>query len=105
MLFEVAKTDEIPEGEARRFSANGLDVAVVNLGGGRFRAVGDVCSHAEASLSEGEIDVDDETVECPRHGSAFDLETGKPLSLPATSPVPAFGVRVDGERIFIEMED
>ena len=51
------------------------------------------------------IDVEDETIECPRHGSVFDLRTGRPRSLPATLPVVAFRVKVEGETIMIELED
>ena len=105
MLVEVAKTDEIPEGEARRVVADRIEIALVNLGDGRFVAVDDICSHAEASLSEGEVDVDDETIECPRHGSTFDLNTGRARTLPATVPVVAFPVKVEGDRILIELED
>jgi 3-phenylpropionate/trans-cinnamate dioxygenase ferredoxin subunit len=105
MLVEIGKTVDIPEGEVRRFVADRIDIAVANLGDGTFLAVDDVCSHAEASLSEGEIDVDDETIECPRHGSTFDLRTGKPRSLPATLPVLSFPVKVEGDRILIELED
>jgi 3-phenylpropionate/trans-cinnamate dioxygenase ferredoxin component len=104
-LIEVAKTTDIPEGEARRFVVDRIEVAVANLGQGRFYAVDDICSHAEASLSEGEVDVDDETIECPRHGSVFDLVTGKPKSLPATVPVITFPVKVEGDTILIELED
>ena len=68
-LVEIGKTTDIPEGEARRFVVNGIEVAVANLGDGQFFAVEDTCSHAEASLSEGEVDPDDEIIECPRHGS------------------------------------
>ena len=105
MLVEVARTTEIPEGEARRFVVDRIEVAVANVGDGRFFAVDDICSHAEASLSEGEVDVDDETIECPRHGSTFDLRTGAAKSLPATLPVPTFPVKVEGETIMIELED
>ena len=105
MLIEIARTEEIPEGEARRFVANRIEVAIANLGEGNFLAVDDICSHAEASLSEGEVDVDDETIECPRHGSVFDLRTGDPRSLPATLPVPTFALKVEGDRIMIELED
>src|SRR5438093_13481163 len=104
-LIEVAKTTDIPEGEARRFLVDRIEVAVANLGPGRFYAVDDICSHAEASLSEGEVDVDDETIECPRHGSTFDLVTGRPRSLPATLPIATFPVKVEGETILIELED
>jgi 3-phenylpropionate/trans-cinnamate dioxygenase ferredoxin subunit len=105
MLFEVGKTSDIPEGEARRFLVDRIEVAVANLGNGTYLAVDDVCSHAEASLSEGEVDIDDETVECPRHGSVFDLRTGEPRSLPATVPVLSFPVKVEGDTIMIELED
>ena len=102
-LVTVARVDEIPEGEARRFDVDGHAIAVVNLGGGEFRAIGDVCSHAEAFLHEGEVDVDFETIECPRHGSTFDLETGRPRSLPATQPVPAYRVKVEDDEIKVEL--
>jgi len=104
MLIEVAKTTDIPEGEARRFVVNRIEIAVANLGDGTFLAVDDICSHAESSLSEGEVDVDMETIECPRHGSTFDLRTGQPKSLPATVPIPTFPVKVDGDTIMIELE-
>ena len=105
MLLEVGKTSDIPEGEVRKFVVRRIEIAVANLGEGVFLAVDDICSHAEASLSEGEIDVDEVTIECPRHGSVFDLETGKPKSLPATLPIVTFPVKVEGERLLIELED
>ena len=105
MMIEVAKTGDVPEGEARRVVADRIEIALVNLGGGTYVAVDDICSHAEASLSEGEVDVDDETIECPRHGSVFDLMTGKPRSLPATLPIATFPVKVEGDSILIELED
>jgi 3-phenylpropionate/trans-cinnamate dioxygenase ferredoxin subunit len=105
VLVEVAKTTDIPEGEARRFVVNRIEIAVANLGNGTFLAVDDICSHAEASVSEGEVDVDMETIECPRHGSTFDLRTGQPKTLPATLPIVTFPVKVDGDLIMIELED
>jgi 3-phenylpropionate/trans-cinnamate dioxygenase ferredoxin component len=104
-LVEIGKTTDVPEGEARRFVVNRIEVAVANLGDGRFFAVDDICSHAEASLSEGEVDPDDETIECPRHGSTFDLRTGRPRTLPATVPVVTFPVKVEGDTLLIEVED
>jgi 3-phenylpropionate/trans-cinnamate dioxygenase ferredoxin subunit len=105
MLIEVAKTGDIPDGEVRRVVADRIEIALVNLGNGQFVAVDDICSHAESSLSEGEVDVDDETIECARHGSIFDLRSGKPRSLPATLPVTTFPVKVEGDAILIELED
>ena len=98
------KVSEIPVGEARSIEVDGIPVCVANLGSGGLRAIGDVCSHAEAFLHEGDIDVEDETIECPRHGSVFDLNTGQPKSLPATLPVPSFGVDTDGDDVLIEVK-
>jgi 3-phenylpropionate/trans-cinnamate dioxygenase ferredoxin component len=105
MLIEVARTSDIPEGEVRRVVADRIEIALVNLGNGQFVAVDDICSHAESSLSEGEVDLDDETIECARHGSIFDLRSGKPRSLPATLPIATFPVKVEGDTILIELED
>jgi 3-phenylpropionate/trans-cinnamate dioxygenase ferredoxin subunit len=105
VLIEVGKTTEVPEGEARRFVADAIEIAIANLGNGKFVAVDDICSHAEASLSEGEVDVDDETIECPRHGSMFDLNSGRPRSLPATVPILTFPVKVEDDKLLIELED
>ncbi len=66
---------------------------------GRLHALLDVCSHGQVPLSAG--DVEDGTVECYLHGSRFDLSTGRPLSLPATVPVPVFGVRVVDDEVYL----
>ena len=105
MLREVAKTTDIPEGEARRFVVERIEIAVANICGGEFLAVDDICSHAESSLSEGEVDVEEETIECARHGSTFDLRSGRPTVLPATIPVATFPVKVEGDTILIELEE
>ena len=55
-----------------------------------------ICSHAHYFLDEGEVDVDDETIECPKHGSTFDLNTGRPRTLPATQPVEVFATKIAG---------
>ncbi len=79
----------------------GHRIALFRIGDAAY-AIGDRCSHAEASLAEGELfDLD---VECPRHGSEFNIVTGEPDSLPATRPVPTYVVElVDGE-VFLEVE-
>jgi 3-phenylpropionate/trans-cinnamate dioxygenase ferredoxin subunit len=103
VAVRVCETKDVPPGEARRFSLDGREVAVVNLGEEGFRALDAVCSHAKYYLDEGEVDVDFETIECPKHGSTFDLNSGKPRTLPATQPVDAFPVTVDGDDVMIEM--
>ncbi|HWC32062.1 MAG TPA: non-heme iron oxygenase ferredoxin subunit [Actinomycetota bacterium] len=102
-LVTIARTTDVPEGEARRFVVDGREIALVNLGEDGFRAVDDICSHAQAYLHEGEVDTDFETIECPRHGSTFDLETGKPRSLPATVPVAVYNVKVEGDEVKVEI--
>ena len=104
-LIKVATTTDIPEGEARRFEVDGRLVAVANLGDEGFRAVDAICSHAHYFLDEGEVDVDFETIECPKHGSTFDLNTGRPRTLPATTPVRAYTVKVEADDILIEVNE
>ena len=86
-LVRVCGANDVPEGEVRRFDRRPPADRVANLGAEGFRVVDAICSHAHYFLDEGEVDVDDETIECPKHGSTFDLNTGKPRSLPATLPV------------------
>jgi len=101
-LVRLCRADEVPLNEGRRFDVNGTPVALFHLPAGFF-AIGDTCSHEEASLSEGFVE--DEMVECPRHGAQFDIATGQNRSLPATRPVPAFRVVVDGDDVFVEDPD
>ena len=77
---------DVPAGEARRFPVDGREVAVINLGDDGFRALDAVCSHEHSFLDEGEVDPDEGTIECPKHGSLFDVNSGKPLGLPAIKP-------------------
>jgi 3-phenylpropionate/trans-cinnamate dioxygenase ferredoxin subunit len=101
----VCGTSDVPAGEVRRFEVDHRPIAVVNLGDEGFRAVDSICSHAHYFLDEGEVDVDLETIECPKHGSTFDLDTGKPTTLPATQPVERFDVKVEGDDVLIEVTD
>jgi 3-phenylpropionate/trans-cinnamate dioxygenase ferredoxin subunit len=94
-LVRVCAAADVPEGEAQRFEVPGRAIAVVNLGAAGFRAVNTICSHAHSFLDEGEVDADLETIECPKHGSTFDLNTGKPRTLPATLPVETYDVKID----------
>jgi 3-phenylpropionate/trans-cinnamate dioxygenase ferredoxin component len=102
-LVTVCRTTDVPAGEVRRFEVDGHAIALVNLGEDGFRAVGDICSHAHYFLHEGEVDADFGTIECPKHGSTFDLDTGKPRSLPATQPVPVYNVKVEDDEVKVEI--
>ncbi len=99
----VCSVGDVPAGEARRFAVDGRLVAVVNLGGEGFRAVDAICSHEHYYLDEGEVDVDLETIECPKHGSTFDLDTGAARTLPAITPVDVFPVTVTDDNVLIEV--
>ena len=103
-LVRVCSVGDVPAGEARRVSVGTREIAVVNLGDDGFRAVDAVCSHAHYYLDEGEVDVDEATIECWKHGSTFDLETGRPRTLPATVPVQVFPVKIEDNDVMIEVE-
>jgi 3-phenylpropionate/trans-cinnamate dioxygenase ferredoxin component len=94
----LCKRDEIAPGTARRFDVGEHRIALVRIDD-EFYAIGDRCSHAEASLSEGEVWEDEREIECPQHGALFDLRTGEPKTLPATRPVPVYDVVVEGDDV------
>jgi 3-phenylpropionate/trans-cinnamate dioxygenase ferredoxin component len=94
----ICRLDELPEGEMRLVEVDGRKIGVFCADDGELYAIEDRCSHDDGPLAEGEFDPAACTVECPRHGSLFDLRTGRPKTLPAYQPVETFDVRVeDGE--------
>jgi len=99
----VCKTEELPEGAMRLVEADGIKVGVFNAAGDLF-AIEDRCSHDDGPLAEGEFDPMTCTVECPRHGSVFDLRSGRPKSLPAYTPVETYEVRVENGEIKLEVD-
>ena len=96
--------DEMAPGTARRFELDGRSIAVVRIGDDVY-AIGDRCSHADVSLSEGEVLEDRKELECWKHGSAFSLETGEPFTLPAIQPVPVYGASVVDGNIVISVSE
>jgi 3-phenylpropionate/trans-cinnamate dioxygenase ferredoxin subunit len=94
----LCAVDDLAPGTARRFDVDDHRIALVRIGDD-FYAIGDRCSHADYSLSEGEVDADDCTIECIKHGSTFLLTDGEPQTLPATRPVPVYVVEVDGDDV------
>ncbi len=93
-LFPIA---ELESGAARRVDIGGVMIAVVRIDDDVY-AIGDVCSHADVSLSTGDVWCDERELECPKHGSTFSLVTGEPSTLPATQPVPVYEATVvDGQ--------
>jgi 3-phenylpropionate/trans-cinnamate dioxygenase ferredoxin subunit len=98
---QVTELDKLPRGRGVRVTIGENRIAMFRIGDDVY-AIGDRCSHAEASLAEGEIW--DTTVECPRHGSEFDLRTGEPGALPATQPVPVYDVTIEDGTVYLELE-
>ncbi len=90
----VCPLDELPPGTVRIVRAGELAIGVYNLDGELY-AIEDRCSHDDGPLAEGDFDPDDGVAVCPRHGSRFDVRTGRPLSLPAYLPVDTFEVTVE----------
>jgi 3-phenylpropionate/trans-cinnamate dioxygenase ferredoxin subunit len=99
-VVRVCSRDEIAPGAARRFDVDGHSIAIVRIGDD-FYAIGDRCSHADYSLSEGDVWEEEREIECPKHGSTFSLITGEPQTLPATQPVPVYTLQVDGDDVSV----
>ncbi|MGK5627363.1 non-heme iron oxygenase ferredoxin subunit [Streptomyces sp. URMC 123] len=93
-FVRVCTLGELEEDTPKRVEIDGVPVSVVNTEGEVF-AINDICSHANVSLSEGEVE--DCSIECWLHGSRFDLRTGAPSGLPATRPVPVYPVKIEGD--------
>jgi 3-phenylpropionate/trans-cinnamate dioxygenase ferredoxin component len=102
-LVDICPVDELPPGAKRVVNWEDLEIGIVNCGG-EILAVEDRCSHDDGDLMEGDVDEDTCTVECPRHGSVFDLRTGKPLNLPAYVPIDTFPVAVEDGVIKVEVD-
>jgi 3-phenylpropionate/trans-cinnamate dioxygenase ferredoxin subunit len=102
-VIEVCPLNELPPGAMRLVEFEELEIGVFNCAGTVY-AIEDRCSHDDGPLVEGELDQDECTIECPRHGSLFDLKTGKPLTLPAYVPVETFPVLIEDETIKVEVE-
>ncbi len=101
-MERLCATTDLADGEARRFDVGEHRIALVHLADDWY-ALGDRCSHADISLSEGEVLVDECALECWKHGSSFDLRTGEPQTLPATRPVPVYIVKVEGDDVLVEI--
>ncbi len=99
-MTDVCAFDDLADGSASRFEVDGVPVAVVRIGDEVY-AIGDICSHANVSLSGGEVWCDELELECPKHASAFSLVTGEPSTLPATQPVDVYGATVTEGRVFV----
>jgi 3-phenylpropionate/trans-cinnamate dioxygenase ferredoxin component len=101
MLIKACKTDQLKPGEALRLNLE-PPIAVYRLNDGYY-ATEDNCSHAQASLAAGDIDLEECSVECPYHGSLFDIHSGRVLSLPASRPIKTYPVKVVDDEVLVEV--
>ena len=99
----VCPATELSPGEMRLVEHEGVKIGVFNCDGTLY-AIEDRCSHDDGPLAEGPFDASKCAVECPRHGSLFDLKSGKPLTLPAYEPVDTFTVIVEDDTIKLEVD-
>ena len=98
----LCAVDDVESGTAKRFDLAGHRIALVRIEDD-FYAIGDRCSHANFSLSEGEVYPEEREIECWKHGSTFSLLDGEPQSLPATRAVPVYTVVVKGSDVMVEL--
>ena len=99
----VCAAAELGDGQMRIVEHDGLKIGIFNCKGS-LHAIEDRCSHDDGPLAEGPFDPSTCTVECPRHGSLFDLRTGQPRTLPAYAPVEVFEVSREGDLITLEID-
>lgn len=91
----------MPPESLKRVEAGGIPICLAHAEDGSFYAIGDTCTHEEFSLSEGELW--DTSVECPQHGSRFDLRDGHVTGLPAVIPATTYPVTVEGEDVYVDV--
>ena len=96
----VGKTGDIAPGEMASFVVGSTHVAIANVDG-EFLAFSDICTHRQCTMTDGEVEGD--AVECPCHGSKFDVRTGAVLNPPATEPIAVYPVRIDGDSIEVQV--
>jgi 3-phenylpropionate/trans-cinnamate dioxygenase ferredoxin component len=97
----VARLADFKEYPLRRVEVDGVPICLARLDSGEVFAISDVCSHEEVELSDGELDGED--VECPAHGSRFNVRTGAVSGLPANAPVATYPVSVEDGEVFVEV--
>ena len=104
MFTEVARLDELEDGGMKQVNVRGDLVALFRCGDDVY-ALSDICSHEYAHLTDGDFDCDELEVECPLHGSRFNVQSGDVRILPATKPVSTYQVKVEGDLVSVGPEN
>ena len=97
----MASVNQVPPESLQRVEVEGVPICLAHAEDGNFYAIGDVCTHEEFSLSDGELW--DMSVECPQHGSRFDLRDGHVTGLPAVIPAQTYPVTVEGDDVYVDV--
>jgi len=97
-FIEIARVDQLPAGERLFVDVSGKSIVIFNLAG-KLYAIGDVCSHDNGPVGDG--DIDENEIICPRHGARFEIRSGKATSLPAIVDIPAYPLRVENGMIVL----
>jgi 3-phenylpropionate/trans-cinnamate dioxygenase ferredoxin component len=98
----VAKTSEVPDPGKLLVEVDERLVVLIHAAG-HWYALDDVCTHDGGPLSEGPLDAAEGTLACPRHGAKFDIKSGAALTMPATKPTVAHGVKIEGDRVLVRL--
>jgi 3-phenylpropionate/trans-cinnamate dioxygenase ferredoxin subunit len=101
--FRLCGVEDLAVGESRSFEVDGVAVCLVRCRD-RYRAIGDVCSHERWSLADGEVDLELCEIECSKHGSTFSLESGEPMTLPASQPVAVFSIEIEDGQVWVAQQ-
>lgn len=101
-FYEIARVSEVPPGERFFIEVDSAQIVIFNIAG-QFFAIGDVCTHDDGPLGDGELEGYE--IVCPRHGAHFDVRSGKAVRLPAVRPTPSYPVRVVGDTLEIGIPD
>ncbi len=98
----VASVTDLPEDAIKRVDVGDTPICLAHAEDGNWYAISDICSHEDFSLTDGG-EIWGLSVECPQHGSRFDLRTGEPNMLPAVEPVPVYPVTVENGEVYVDL--
>jgi 3-phenylpropionate/trans-cinnamate dioxygenase ferredoxin subunit len=101
-FVKVARVSELPDPGKQVLEIDDRFVVLFHVGG-EFFCLDDRCTHDDGPLGEG--DLCDHTIACPRHGAKFDIRDGRALTMPATEPTAVHDVRVDGDDVFVRIQE
>lgn len=103
-FHRVAAVSEVPDPSSLLVEVDDRLVVLIHAAG-HFYALDDVCTHDGGPLSDGPLDAEHGTIACPRHGAEFDIKTGAAVTMPATKPTIAHEVKVEGDQVFVRLNE